>query len=235
METFRTAYMALMDAVNRPESETVVLTRAKREINNAVRQLQRDHAYNYTERLTKFTYPAATLQLDLGAICGGSLRDLMSVQQVSADGITQGKPLKLMTYSQLQNMRRKYERTHTAGVTNEIFNETLSGWTIEDAYRCDKIAFLVGSNFGIYPTQQSACYYMLNCHIWMPVMSGDDDTNFLLEYGCDVVDMLALKRMHIYMRNDSQFQFSEQELTEAKATLLAWDGQVTRNSYTTQS
>jgi len=235
MATFQTAYERLMRTVNRPLTETDVLLAAKDAINDAVMFLQRNHAYNYTERLTTLTYPVNTLQVDLGEICTGTLRDILSVQQLSSAGIVQGKPLKIMRYDQLQAIRGHYERTHTANAPFDISLDSmsLSGWNIEDAFRQDLVAFLVGQNLGLYPRPTSAAVELLvNCHIWLPELVADADTNFFLTYALDVVMMLALKSMHIYMKLDSRFAVSEQQVADSLAGLIAWDAQVMENSRT---
>lgn len=218
-----------MRTINRPTTETDVLNGAKDAINDAVAFLQRDHAYCYSEKLSTVTYPASTLQVDLGTYCGGVLRNLKSIQQVSADGLVQGKPIKIMAYDELQAMRRKYYRTHTS-VEPYTLNDSLSGWTIEDAYSCDVIAFLVGQSLGIYPTPTSARYLLLNTNIWLPEMTATSDTNFFLTYAMDVVQMLALRKMSFYMKEDNRVAATDAEVVAAINSLVQWDSQVTNTA-----
>jgi len=224
---FSDIYNQLMLMVNRPTSETSVLTGAKWEINQAIKYLQRNHAYRYTETISEFTYQPSTLWVDLGTICGGLLRDVLSIQQLNTSGKPEGRPLQIVSYTQLQQMRAHFARTHSR----------LDDWyaplncddyaiTIEDAFRRDRIAFVSGQNIGIYPMVQESATYMINCHIWMKPLILDSDTNFFLDFASDVVLMKALMRMHIYMKTDARFQVTQEEFTECLSTLIAWDSQV---------
>lgn len=223
MATFTEAFTRLMRVVNRPVSETDVLAAAKESINDAILFLQRNHAYNYTEKLATFTYPVNTLSVDLGDVCEGPLRDILSIQQVSADGQLQGKPLKIMSYTRLQAMRNQYARRHSQPDPSLYPTDTISGWTIEDAYRQDLIAFMSGQFVGLYPMPTEVKYLLVNAHIWLPQLEEDDDENFFLTYALDIVLMVALKRMHIYMKTDSRFSVTEQEVADAMTGLVAWD------------
>lgn len=223
MADFTTAFTRLMRVINRPVSETDVLAAAKESINDAVLFIQRNHAYNYTEKLATFIYPVNTLTVNLGDICTGPLRDILTVQQVTADGQLQGKPLKVMSYAKLQAMRNQYLRQHSQPDPLLYPSDTISGWTIEDAFRQDMIAFMSGQSLGLYPMPTEVKYLLINCHIWMPELSADADTNFFLVYALDVVLTIALKRMHIYMKTDSRFAVTEQEVNDAIAGLVSWD------------
>lgn len=228
-ETFQVAYEQLLRMVNRPASETDVLQGCKDEINNAVKLIQRNHAFNMSERLTTMEYAASSLFVNPGTILGGSLRDLISIQQVSSATNYQGKPIKVMTYNQIQAGRRKYDRTHPVD-HSDSFTETTRGYTIEDGYRADIIAFMVGVNIGLYPTPASAVHLLINCHIMLPNLVEDEDTNFFLEYGLDLILMIAFRRMQIYMKSDSRISFTKEDIDSGLATLIAWDSQINRNS-----
>jgi hypothetical protein len=228
MLNFSDIYQQLMLIVNRPISETSVLTGAKWEINQAVKYLQRDHAYAYTERLCQFVYQPGTLLYDLGNICGGSLRDLLSAQTLNQTGKPYGRPTKIITYNQLQQMRMHFSRTHALcpGDWYAPANLDLYDITIEDTFRHDRIIFISGQNVGLYPMPSEPETILLNCHIWLPALIKDTDTNFFLEYASDVVMMCALKKMHLYMKSDQRFQFTSAEFMESLSTLKAWDAQV---------
>lgn len=231
MPNFQTAYNRLMRTVNRPLSETDVLEGAKDAINDAISFLQRNHAYTYTEKLNKMTYSAGSLLIDLGKICGGTLRDMRSIQQTSGTGVYQGKPLKVMSYDQVQAQRSHYERTHTVN-TGLDESRVITAWTIEDSYRCDVVAFLIGQSVGIYPTPNQDLYLVMNNHIWLPTLVNTTDTNFFLTYAMDVVIAIALKSMHLYMKADSRFAVTEQQITDMLAGLVAWDSSLLENSNT---
>lgn len=236
-ENFLSIYTQLMLTVNRPLTELSVLNGAKWEINQAIKMLQRNQAFNYTERLTQFTYKAGTLFYDLGTICDGTLRDLMSVQVLNQAGLPQGRPIKIMSYNQLQSMRLNFDRTHPTTEGDWLQSSLTTDWpiTIEDGWACDRLVFLAGNNIGVYPTPKNDLTLLLNCHIWLPKLVKDGDTNFFLTYGSDVVMMAALRRMHIYMKSDGRFQVSNEEFQSNLATLIAWDSQVKETPNTTMS
>lgn len=226
-QTFKSTYTQLMATVNRPLSELSVLTGAKYEINQAIKYLQRDHAYSYTERLTQYVNTAGTLYYNLGSICGGLLRDLMSIQLLNDSGKPAGLPLKIMTYNQLQQLRGNFARTHPYGPNDWFTSQNCDNFfTIEDCFRQDKIAFISGPNVGLYPISTKDETLLVNCHIWLPDLVQDADANFFLDFASDVVMMCALKRMHLYMKSDSRYQITAAEFQEVVSTLKAWDSQV---------
>ena len=231
MATFQDAYTRLLRTINRPSSEADVLLACKDAINDAVMQLQRDHAFAYSEALASFEYPADTLYISLGTVCDGEVRDLVSLQEVTADSPYQGKPIKIITYSQLQADRTNYYRSHNVDPT-QAYQESTVGMTIEDGYRQDVIAFVMGQNIGLYPKPASAKTLLLNLHIWMHVFVDNDDTNFFLDYAMDVVQILALKKLHIFMKYDSRYAVSDKDFGDAFQSLLHWDSQVIENPKT---
>lgn len=233
-------YTQLMLTVNRPLTEQSVLTGAKWELNQAIKFLQRDHAFAYTERLAQFTYQPGNLFYDVGKICDGTLRDLMSVQLLNTSGLPQGKPMKVMTYNQLQGERKHFDRTHPSvgDFTDDWLAASLtddSPITIESAFCQDRVVFIAGGNIGVYPTPKTAMTLMFNLHVWLPKLKGDQDTNFFLTYASDVVMMLALRKMHLYMKTDGRYQMTDAEVEKCLATLNTWDAQVRETSNTTMS
>lgn len=233
MPTFLNATTDLMDMVGRPMSETTVLTAAKRELNQAIRQLQREQAFRYTERLFTFTYPAATLTVNFDSICDGSLRDLSSLQYISDATKTEGLLLEIKTYPWLQSERLRYQKGSRPlgsdpGLTLSQAYNFATAITRNNAY----IAALVGNGITLYPTPQTPIILLCNAHIWLPVLSADSDTNFLLDYGYDVVLSIALRKMQIYLKTDSRYMVTETEVQAGVKTLLAWDGQVQMTPFT---
>lgn len=225
MENFESAYTALMDMVARPMSDTTTLNAAKREVNNAIRFLQRNHGYAYAERLTSFPYPANTLHVNLGEICGGLLRDIFSVQRIASGG-TNGVPMRFMSYHQLQTIRHRYDRR--TGMALEL-DTTLVNDYIEAERSNELICFLVGQSLGLYPKPQSEVNLLVHVHIWLAELVDNEDTNFFLDYAFDAVLTIALKRMQIYLKIPSQFVVSQAEVDLILANLVAWDGQVKTN------
>lgn len=226
MATFQTAYERLMRTINRPTSETDVLQGAKDAINDAILFLQRNHGYAYTQIVLDVPITASTFSVNLATALASPVRDVQAFYQVSASGVRQGKPLKVITFAKLQAMRMHYDRTHTSGDEVTWMNESLTGWTIEDAYRSDKIAFLYGNVIGVYPTPTESANFVLFGHAWLPALSAASDTNFFLDYALDVVLTIALKRMHLYLKLDSRFAVTEQEVSDLLAGLVNWDAQI---------
>lgn len=229
MATFQQAYTRLMRTVNRPLTDTDVLQGAKDAINDALMFLQRNHAYRYAQDVANIAYAANTFAVDVAA--SNSVRDIISVQELSASGTVQGKPLKVISYTQLQAMRAKYERAHTT-VEPYTASETVSSWTIEDAFRTDRIAFMLGKQLGIYPQPTEALTLRVAFNTWYEALSGDSDTHFLLDYAEDVVQLIALKKMSFYIKTDSRFQVQDAEVQQLLAGLITWDSQLHENSDT---
>lgn len=232
--TFEDAYTRLMGLVNRPTSELDVLAEAKASINDAILQLQRNHAYHYTERLFDFTYPAASLQVDLQDICSGNLRDIHTIQIISDATANGGPILEYYSYNQIQVMRRRYQRTHPAWsaaeeldyIVSEIGHETYTGR--QNRY----LFFRMGANIGLYPTPTVDVQLLLNAHIWLTPLVADEDTNFFLDYAFDLVCIMALKRMGIYMKEDNRFSMTQEEIIQLTSTLITWDSQVAESPVT---
>lgn len=234
MADFQTATEDLMDMVSRPLSELTVFNAAKRELNNAVRWLQRNHAYRFTERLTRFTYPASTLTIKLDSVCEGTLRDINSFQLLGTADANGGQILEYKTYNQIQASRRKFQRETANGsaaqevqfVCDTIGNETYTSLVHKYFF------FRMGEDLGLYPTPTADVEILMNAHIWLPEMTLDADTNFFLTYGYDVVQMVALKKMGIYLKEDNRFGMTQEEINAEVSTLIAWDSQVAESPLT---
>lgn len=225
MATFATAVARILRTLNRPSTETDIVQGAKDAINDAVKQLQRDHAYVYTEGLVQVTYPANELFIDLGTVCDGTVRDFLSVQQVTSETGIQGKPLRLITYSQLQTDRRNYYKRHAVedGVD---FSANQPGRTIEDGYRSDLTVFIANQYLGLYPRQTEAKNLLINLHTWLPEFNADGDTNFFLDVAYDLVIMMALKNMSFFMKSDSRLNIDNAEISVRVKSLMDWDSQL---------
>lgn len=231
MATFLQVTTRILQLINRPSSEADVLAAVKASINDAVDYLQRNHAYALTEKLSTFVYPANALSVDLGTLCGGPLRDVISLQQLASSGTYEGKPIKIKSYAQIQADRRRYQRSHSTD-PSEIFDPNVYGLTIEDGYRCDMIAWVMGQYIGMYPRPSAATTFILHYHVWLPVMADDTDTNFYLTYCQDVIVTIALKRLHLFMKVDSRFAVSQAEVQTLVEGVLAWDSQIKENPAT---
>lgn len=227
--TFATAYAALMSMINRPTSETTVLAAAKLEINNAISYLQRNHSFVYAERISEVSITANAQYVSMAAPATGTiLRSVLSMQQLSATGALEGKPLKVKSFAQLQADRGRYLARYPAGDTAvyDGLTDFTDVFSIEEAYRSDKIGFVMGQNIGLYPRQATAVPLLLHYSTWLAALSADGDTNFFLDYALDVVLMLAARRMHIYLKADNRYSVSKEEADANIATLIAWDSQL---------
>ncbi len=144
----------------------------------------------------------------------------------------------MRTYTQIQTAKMKFQSSRGRTDIEPDYN---AEWT----YLCENlgfenyttrvhrfVAFRMGGKFGLYPTPTQNVNIMLNCHIWLPLLEEDDDTNFFLEYGYDVVMAIATKKMSLYMKEDDRFDITEKELEVAVSTLIQWDSQVHEDSNT---
>lgn len=233
-KTFTQAYTRLMGLINRPTSETAVLAEAKAQINDAINTLQRERAFVRVETVAELAYPASTQYVDLTTVLSGILiRDVKSVQFLNETGTLNGRPLMIKSYSQLQADRMAYSRRDPEWRNSPIYGAATVDTTIEDGYRDDFIAFIAGQKFGLYPAPATAATLLIQYNKWLPELSGDSDTNFLLDYGFDVVILMALRGMQIYMKTDGRYQVTAAEVAEKVASLHAWDSQLKETNITT--
>lgn len=233
-KTFTQAYTRLMGLVNRPTSETAVLAEAKAQINDAINTLQRERAFVRAETVTELEYPATTQYVDLTATLSGiSIRDVKSVQLTNETGTKNGRPLMIKSYSQLQADRMAYSRRDPEWRNSPIYGAATIDTTIEDGYRDDLLAFIAGQQFGLYPAPSTAATLLLHYNKWLPELSSDSDTNFLLDFGFDVIILMALRGMQIYMKTDGRYQVTAEEVAEKVASLHAWDSQLRESNITT--
>lgn len=227
MPNFQNAYEDLMDMVSRPTSETTVLAAAKREINNAIRILQRRHCFVKTEEVDEGTYTAAAQFVDFTTLLPSvtALRSLGSVQILTATGALEGKPVKILSYAQLQSLRMRVMNKMPAGasITFDGVTDFLDALSLEESFRPDKIAIVTGTQLGLYPRQNEAINLLLHYYKWLPTLNATSDTNFFLDFAYDVVLTIALRRMHIYMKADSRYVVAKEEVDSAIADLIAWD------------
>lgn len=231
MADFQTAYTALMDQVARPMSETTVLARAKLEINNAIRILQRRHAFRYSERLIELTYPANSVKINLTSVCDGTLRDLLSVQAFVDGSSRNGLLLKYKTYDQIMRERANYQQRRP---DSDFETESLvTGNTHADYVMRNHryYVFATGPHLGLYPTPTLDVNLSLNLHVWFPDLVQPEDTNFFLDYAFDVVMAMASGYMATYLRNSELKTMSSDDLAAAILTLVTWDSQVHESSY----
>jgi len=231
METFEDIYTDVLDFVNRPASE--LLSRAKREVNNALYWIQRKHMFKMSERIFRTTYPANALTIDLTQVAEGTIRDYINVQMVSGTSSNHGVGLRISSYDALLRDRRKFQGLHE---NHDDALDELSvppfdshGATVSSINRYE--VFLAGYNkIGLYPTPTAAVELVFNCHIWLPKLVAQNDTNFLIVYGYDVVLMRAVTLMTHFMKEDRRIEQNELLFQEAMRTLFEWDSTVRPNT-----
>lgn len=233
MADFQDIYTDVMDTINRPTSETTVLAACKKRVNDAIRLIQRKRAFRLTERLAQFTYPANALMVDLTEVCEGTLRDLICTQLLGETTANGGLILPYMSYAQLQAARGKYQRMNQVPnisewqyITEQVGHETYS------TYVHKYYVFLINNKIGLYPTPTNDVELLPFVHIWLADLVEDIDTNFLLDWGYDLIHTLAVHKMNQYLKQDSAYALTKEELTEALDALVLLDSQMTETYIT---
>jgi len=225
MATFQTAYTDLLDYANRTYTE--LGPQAKREINNAILWLQRKREWKMTERLVRFTVPANTLFVNISEACEGTPRSIISTALLNSITATEGKIIDLSSYDKLMRERRSFQRAHEA-INVEYEPSNLESGHNQFVIQAHEMkAFLVGANnFGLYPTNSTDRYIMMNLSTWLPVLVDNNDTNFFLTYAYDLVLMKAFKQFSIYLKEDRRAQITNEEIAEGYNSLVEWDTQI---------
>jgi len=230
MADFSNLYTDVMDAVSRPVTETAVLAACKRRINDAVMRIQRRRAFRKTERLVNVTYPANALTIDLTSVCGGKLRDLISVQLLGTSTAKSGVILPYQSYAQLQAARLKYQSLNEPSNLNEwqyiteFFGHENFTTRVHRYY-----VFLMNGELGLYPTPTTDIELLVFAHTWLPDLDADADTNFLLDWAYDLIYDYSVHRMCIYLKQDSRTQFTKEEWTAGLEALDLLDSQMSES------
>ena len=219
--TFLDAQTALLDYVNRPSSE--MATQAKREINNALYWVQRQHEFKYSERLINVLYPAGTLMLELNSACDGIPRNWLSFQELAVQTDVQGQLLELTSYAQVQAERVKFQRNFGNPVAEYSHQEFTTDVHTRRVFLCDK-------SFGLYPNPSADVYLLINLHVFLPRLVNDTDTNFLLEFGFDFIIDKALSRLNMFMKEDVHVPVSEEQMAKDFESFIQWDSQIRRST-----
>lgn len=230
MADFSDLYTDVMDSLNRPTTETAVLAACKKRINDTIRLIQRRRAYRKTERLVTVTYPANALTIDLTAVCDGKLRDLISVQMLGESTAKSGVILPYKSYAQLQAARMKYQRLNEPANLNEwqyvteFFGHENFTTRVHRYY-----VFLMNGEVGLYPTPTSDVTLLVFAHTWLPDLSADADTNFLLDWAYDLVHDYSLHRMSVYLKQDNRTPLTKEEFALGLEALDLLDSQMSEN------
>lgn len=230
MADFSDIYEDVMDTINRPTTETLVLAACKRRINDAIRIMQRRRAYRKTERLVAITYPANALTVNVTAFCGGTIRDLICVQLLGTADAKSGTVLPYKSLTQLLGAKQKYQNLNTPGNINEweFITEQFGHETY--ASRVHRYyVFLMNGEIGLYPTPTTDTFLLLFGHVWLPDLSADADTNFFLDFGYDLVHDFAVHRMCAYLKQDNRLQFTKEEFALGLDALDLLDSQMSEN------
>lgn len=225
MANFLQAQTDLLDYWNRPSSE--MLTQAKREINLALKWLQRKRAFKMTERLIRATIPADSLHVNIADACDGSPRNILSVQRLASVSGTSGRVVKLHSYESIICDRRMYQRLHEP--SDAEFETPSDPFGHSDHITSNEggILFLLGANnFGIYPTNASDVYLLVHLHVWLPELSADGDTNFFLDYAYDLVLARAMITGNIYFKEDRRLSVTAEVMADEYNALVAWDNSI---------
>src|SRR5690606_29775373 len=221
-------YTDMMDLIMRPTSDTNTLARVKLEINLAINYIQRRHAFRFAERLMKVTYPANTLQVNITEGCAGNLRDIISAQYLVNESDNTGQNLKITNYARIQSAREDYQKRHSTVdfslEVDSVSNALTHGSYVNLVHKY--FLFRLGQNIGLYPTPAQDCYILLHHRIFLDPLSADSDTNFILDYGYDLVQAIALRRLSIYLKNDNRYLMTTEEFEDAFQTFVRLDSDV---------
>jgi hypothetical protein len=213
-----------MDYINRPRVEQ--LARVKTEINKAQMWIQRKHAFKMTERLVQVLYPASSLMVNVDEACEGSIRNLLSVQQLAQSTDRTGTMLNLESYAGLMKDRKQYQLSREP-LDRDIWPNSAEPDHTEHVSRVHGYSvFQLGANIGLYPTPSVDVHLLVNLHIWLPELEDDEDTNFLLDYGYDVLHWRALSRLAVYFKDDSRLEPVGALFADAWEALMSWDAAV---------
>lgn len=214
-----------MDHVSRPTTDTVVLAKAKRCVNNAISVLQQERALARSMKSISYTYSAAAFSVPLDTINGAAeVRSVRSVQLVSATG-TSGFFLPLHSHESLLNAQQEYQLGHSVPQDETELNFVLTnlGHSTHTTALHKYVAFLEGGSLGLYPTPASNVYLRLFVCDWLVDLGSDGDTNFILTFGYRTVYMLALQELMLFLRMGSDYPYTENELNKAQQAFYSWD------------
>lgn len=228
MSTFIQIASDLLSYINRPSGE--MLVHAKREINLAIMDTQRKRAFKLTERIADLTYPSGAFTVSLNGVCDGTIRDFIAVQLKTAAGDVIGKPLKFRSYQNIINERANWDRTQTAPdlyVEDPLQPQVNAGHANFVRINSSYDAFVVNNQFGLYPKPATTdTNLQLFVHVWLPLLVDDSDTNFFLTFAYDYILLLALRRMHLFMKVDTRYAVTDAELAKLLDSLTTWDGSI---------
>lgn len=225
MATFLQAYTDLLDYANRTSTE--LGTQAKREINLAINWLQRQREWKFAERLIRVTIPANSLFVNLSEACDGTPRTLLNCVQLESASGTSGKVIDITSYEKVLRERRAYQRAHEPWDSEAMPLGVSSGHNDFVSQVHGYKAFLVGANnFGLYPTNTTDVYLLINLTVWIDDLVDDSDTNFFLDQGYDLVLDKAFIRFTRYLKEDRRIVATAADLQHGVDSFIAWDSQV---------
>jgi len=241
--TFSTAKRDLLELVRRPSTEAIgdagsgrtLDDVAGRAINHAILFLNRIITFQYAEVSLNFTYTVDSFTI-ARTVIASDLIGLLTVQQVGNNTLKEGKPLRTLGYSALQNLRRQFEdRKIAPPVFEEAADpppDTLSDIKRHSEYVRQTFGFygfLLNDGFGLYPTPTEAIELFITYNSLLPELSAGADTNFILEFCFDFILAKAAKNMNIYLKDDIRIQINNDQMKENFESIKAWDAMI-RNS-----
>jgi len=242
-ETFANARRDLLELVRRPSTEAIgdagssrtLDDVAGRAINHALLFLNRMINFQYAESSTNFTYTADSFTMSRTAI-SSDIIGLLTCQKVSANTVKEGKPIRIASYSALQNVRRQFDDRKIAP---PIYDEAaVSPDNTADVQRHSKYVnqtfeyygFLLNDGFGLYPTPTANVELFITYNSRMAALVADSDTNFMLDFCYDFVLAKAAKNMNIYLKDDIRVPINNDQMKEDFESIKAWDAMI-RNSH----
>lgn len=87
-----------------------------------------------------------------------------------------------------------------------------------------------GQLFYIYPTLSSAKTIYMDIHQWLPDMSADADTSFLLDYCFDLLQYRSILELNFFLKEDQRIPVSAQLLESLWESVKRWNNTLIYNS-----
>lgn len=214
----------------RPASDTTIV---KSQINKAQLWAQRSHNFEKAKMFIGTVYKASEPENGISLGLGGDLqvKTVLSARIGEGSlGYTEGDPLELLTWEEFSNREEKFLSTFGTG-TSEV-SPTLVTQT-------DRFSQYVEQNYGVLGLINAASYLRLfpapsttktiNLYVvhWLPKLVNDNDTNFLLEFGNDVLLYKTLSFFNTFLKADERVELSAALLRDSWHSLLAWDASLT--------
>lgn len=232
---FKTAYEELLSLTGRPANSDWIPV-AKTAIRHAQTWAQRSHNFKMLETFGGFTYPKDAKTVDITSICDGTIKTVLDAMLVE-DHTSEfwGIPLELENVRSITDRLRDldHDQRQFFGLdsTNIQRHEHMT-YLVHNrpAHRAFKF-FMTGNCIGLYPVPSESQEISLYFIKWLPDLSADTDTNFLLDFGWDFLSYKALQFFNTFLKEDARVQVSEALLNRAWMSLVEWDSELSGGTF----